>query len=93
MLLLLLLPTELWDFRNKVYCQNVRETHQFGFVTLMKFSLYGHIQKRNWMTFSGSAMHTILTQVNYYRGKILHAYGDIAGHCGRFGAKSDWLNL
>ena len=33
------------------------------------------------------------TQVNYCRGKILHAYGDIAGHCGRFGAESDWLNL
>ena len=33
------------------------------------------------------------TQVNYCRGEIFHAYGDIAGHCGRFGAKSDWLNL
>ena len=33
------------------------------------------------------------TQVNYCRGEILHAYGDIAGHCGHFGAKSDWLNL
>ena len=32
-------------------------------------------------------------QVNYCRGKILDAYGDIAGHCGRFGAESDWLNL
>ena len=32
-------------------------------------------------------------QVNYCRGKIRHAYGDIAGHCGSFGAESDWLNL
>ena len=31
--------------------------------------------------------------MNYCRGKILHAYGDIAGHCGRFGAESDWLNF
>ena len=35
----------------------------------------------------------VYSQVNYCRGKILHAYGDIAGHCGRFGAKSDWLNF
>ena len=27
------------------------------------------------------------------QGEILHAYGDIAGHCGRFGTESDWLNL
>ena len=33
------------------------------------------------------------SQVNYCRGKILHAYRDITGHCGRFGAESDWLNL
>ena len=33
------------------------------------------------------------SQVNYCRGEILHAYGDIASHCGRFGAESDWLNL
>ena len=35
----------------------------------------------------------MLPQVNYCRGKILDAYGDIAGHCGRFGAESDWLNF
>ena len=61
-------------------------------MTSSSHDIYFHTLSRNQSKLSHVKKYW-LDSGELLQGEILHAYGDIAGHCGRFGTESDWLNL